>query len=42
MNSIAIFCGSSLGSDQIFADVAELTGETIAKQGKTLVYGGGS
>ena len=41
MNSIAIFCGSSLGTDQIFADVAELTGETIAKQGKTLVYGGG-
>lgn len=41
MNSIAIFCGSSLGSDQIFADVAKLTGETIAKQGKTLVYGGG-
>lgn len=41
MNYIAIFCGSSLGSDQIFADVAKLTGETIAKQGKTLVYGGG-
>ena len=29
MNSIAIFCGSSLGTDQIFADVAELTGETM-------------
>ncbi|AXQ23615.1 TIGR00730 family Rossman fold protein [Acinetobacter wuhouensis] len=41
MNSIAIFCGSSLGTDQIFADIAKLTGETIAKQGKTLVYGGG-
>ena len=41
MNSIAIFCGSSLGTDQSFADVAKLTGETIAKQGKTLVYGGG-
>lgn len=41
MNSIAIFCGSSLGTDQIFADVAQLTGETIAKQGQTLVYGGG-
>ncbi|AWL27958.1 TIGR00730 family Rossman fold protein [Acinetobacter defluvii] len=41
MNSIAIFCGSSLGSDQIFADIAKLTGETIARQGKTLVYGGG-
>ncbi|TNL52123.1 TIGR00730 family Rossman fold protein [Acinetobacter bereziniae] len=41
MNSIAIFCGSSLGTDQIFADVAQLTGETIAKYGQTLVYGGG-
>ncbi len=41
MNSIAIFCGSSLGTDPIFADVAKRTGETIAKQGKTLVYGGG-
>ena len=41
MNSIAIFCGSSLGTDQQFADLAKLTGETIARQGKTLVYGGG-
>ena len=41
MNSIAIFCGSSLGANQHFADIAKLTGETIAKQGKTLVYGGG-
>ena len=41
MNSIAIFCGSSLGTDQIFADIAQLTGETIAKHGQTLVYGGG-
>lgn len=41
MNSIAIFCGSALGTDQQFADLAKLTGETIAKQGKTLVYGGG-
>lgn len=41
MNSIAIFCGSSLGSEQIFADVAKLTGESIAKRGQKLVYGGG-
>lgn len=41
MSSIAIFCGSALGSDSVFADMAKLTGETIAKQGKTLVYGGG-
>ena len=41
MNSIAIFCGSAFGSDSIFAETAKLTGELIAKQGKTLVYGGG-
>jgi len=41
MNSICIFCGSSLGSDPIFQQIAQLTGQTIAKQGKTLVYGGG-
>ncbi|WP_230795279.1 TIGR00730 family Rossman fold protein [Acinetobacter baumannii] len=41
MNSICIFCGSSLGSNPIFQQIAQLTGEAIAKQGKTLVYGGG-
>ena len=41
MNSICIFCYSSLGSDPIFQQIAQLTGQTIAKQGKTLVYGGG-
>ncbi len=41
MNSIAIFCGSALGTDPIFEKIAVLTGETIAKQGKTVVYGGG-
>ena len=41
MNSIAIFCGSAFGSDSIFAETAKLTGELIAKQGITLVYGGG-
>ena len=41
MKSIAIFCGSALGTDPIFAETARLTGETLAKQGKRLVYGGG-
>ena len=41
MKSIAIFCGSSLGSDAIFAETAHHTGQLIAEQGKTLVYGGG-
>ncbi|WP_445116750.1 LOG family protein [Acinetobacter sp. WZC-1] len=41
MKSIAIFCGSALGTDPVFEKTARLTGETIASQGKTLVYGGG-
>lgn len=41
MKSIAIFCGSTLGSDAIFAETAHQTGQLIAEQGKTLVYGGG-
>ena len=41
MNSIAIFCGSAFGSDPIFTEIAKRVGETLAKQGKTLVYGGG-
>ena len=40
-NSIAIFCSSALGSDQIFSETARQVGHTIAEQGKTLVYGGG-
>jgi uncharacterized protein (TIGR00730 family) len=41
MKSIAIFCGSTLGTDSIFAETAKNTGRIIAEQGKTLVYGGG-
>ena len=33
-NSIAIFCGSALGSDQIFSETARQVGHTIAEQGK--------
>lgn len=40
-NSIAVFCGSAVGTDTIFLDVAQKMGQTIAEQGKTLVYGGG-
>ena len=39
--SIAIFCGSAVGTDTIFLDTAQKMGQTIARQGKTLVYGGG-
>ncbi|ENX38126.1 TIGR00730 family Rossman fold protein [Acinetobacter sp. NIPH 2100] len=41
MNSICVFCGSSFGNDPIYQQMAQATGQAIAAQGKTLVYGGG-
>jgi uncharacterized protein (TIGR00730 family) len=41
INSIAIFCGSSMGNDPIYAEHAAAVGTAIAQAGKTLVYGGG-
>lgn len=41
MNSIAIFCGSALGSDPIYAKIAEHVGQALAARKQTLVYGGG-
>ncbi|QER38513.1 TIGR00730 family Rossman fold protein [Acinetobacter suaedae] len=41
MNSICVFCGSSLGNDPIYQHMAQATGQAIAEQGKTLIYGGG-
>ncbi|MFC6052908.1 TIGR00730 family Rossman fold protein [Acinetobacter sp. Ac_877] len=40
-NSIAVFCGSAFGTDEIFTQTAQEFGKAIAQQGKTLVYGGG-
>ncbi len=41
MNSICVFCGSSLGNDPIYQQMAEATGRAIAAQGQSLIYGGG-
>ena len=41
MKSIAIFCGSALGKDTVYLQVAECVGRCLAQQGITLVYGGG-
>lgn len=41
MKSIAIFCGSALGSDPVYLKTAQLVGQTLAKQQIALVYGGG-
>lgn len=40
MKSITVFCGSSLGSDDVYKEQAALLGETLAKQNIQLVYGG--
>ena len=39
--SICVFCGSSLGSDAIFAEAARETGRLIAAHGYDMVFGGG-
>lgn len=40
MNSITIFCGSSIGTDPIYHQQATLLGETLAENKIQLVYGG--
>ena len=38
---IAVFCGSSRGNDEGFAEAAEVFGQYMASQGMDLVFGGG-
>jgi uncharacterized protein (TIGR00730 family) len=40
-HSICVFCGSSCGADPDFCIAARRTGELLAGQGVTLVYGAG-
>jgi hypothetical protein len=40
LKRIAVFCGSSLGTDSIYALQAHQLGKTLAKQNIELVYGG--
>jgi uncharacterized protein (TIGR00730 family) len=40
INSVAVFCGSNLGSSEDFADGAQALGQALADAGITLVYGG--
>jgi uncharacterized protein (TIGR00730 family) len=40
-SSVAVFCGSSHGVDPAFAEAAATLGETLARRGIELVYGGG-
>ena len=40
--NIAVYCGSGAGNDIAYSKAAELIGKWIAKEGHTLVYGGGN
>jgi uncharacterized protein (TIGR00730 family) len=40
MKYISVFCGSSSGSESIFAEQATLLGRSIARRGYGVVYGG--
>lgn len=42
MKSLAVYCGSNYGNNPLFKAGAEALGAAMAKQGITLVYGGGS
>lgn len=42
MKSVCVFCGSSVGDDEIFANEARRLGAALAQSGLALVYGGGS
>ncbi len=41
MKRLAVYCGSSMGTDPAFADAARALGEAMAARGIGLVYGGG-
>jgi uncharacterized protein (TIGR00730 family) len=41
LSAVAVFCGSSLGNDPVYAEAARLTGRTLAERGIDVVYGGG-
>ena len=40
MNRVSVFCGSSLGTEEVYKAQATLLGETLAKRNIELVYGG--
>ncbi|MDF7671018.1 TIGR00730 family Rossman fold protein [Orbaceae bacterium ESL0721] len=40
--NICVFCGASEGNNPAYIEQAKLLGQTLAKQGRCLVYGGGN
>jgi len=41
MAKICVYCGSSTGTDEAFAEAARVLGSYLAREGHELVYGGG-
>ena len=41
MKSVAVFCGSNMGTNPVYRDAAQRAGRIIAERDLTLVYGGG-
>jgi uncharacterized protein (TIGR00730 family) len=41
LRRVAVYCGSAIGRDDVFADAARSTARTMAERGVDLVYGGG-
>ncbi|MDH2444225.1 TIGR00730 family Rossman fold protein [Amnibacterium sp. CER49] len=41
LGSVAVFCGSSPGLDEVYLDAARAVGRSLAGRGITVVYGGG-
>lgn len=39
--NIAVYCGASLGTNELYVEAARSLGKWIAQNGHTLVYGGG-
>lgn len=40
IRNLAVFCGSSAGTDNVYIENAERLGEELANRNKTLIYGG--
>lgn len=40
IKNLAVFCGSSTGTDSVYIENAERFGEELANKNKTLIYGG--
>ena len=41
LKSVCVFCGSRMGNNPAYAEVATGMGRLLAEQGRTVVYGGG-